>query len=195
VHPLPSSQEQTVQKFASDGDFSQPSVLALPLQSQNPEAQTPLHSPPAQPRNLMLLPEHDAPHAPQLSGSLSTFTSQPSECLLPLQSTNPGLQVPVHTPATHATPARVLCEHSCPHRPQFKMSFEIFVSHPSALKPLSTTVPLQFSQPGLQVPPHWPPRHSRVAMWLVEHGRPHPPQLSAASASQPFVCRFPSQST
>jgi hypothetical protein len=49
---------------------------------------------------LQVPPPHDVPQAPQFSGSLARFASQPSAGSR-LQSACPAVQVKPHAPATH----------------------------------------------------------------------------------------------
>ena len=44
---------------------------------------------------------HTLPHVPQLFGSVDVLISQPSLCLLALQSVHPAAQAPVQIPAAH----------------------------------------------------------------------------------------------
>src|SRR5690349_4878380 len=80
---------------------SQPSRSLLLLQSAVPALQRPVQLPAVQIGAAMLLPEQKAPQAPQFVGSLATRVSQPSPCLLLLQSAAPALQMPVQLPFAH----------------------------------------------------------------------------------------------
>src|SRR5262249_23754394 len=90
----------------------QPVPSVLPSESAQPGAQAPSHTPPVQLGCGTLLREHGRAQAPQLFGSPSSDTSQPSICLLPLQSAYPGRQAPLHTPAPHETAIRLFGEHT-----------------------------------------------------------------------------------
>jgi hypothetical protein len=110
-------------------------------------------------------------HAPQLFRSLLTSCSQPSVCLLPLQSANPTS----HTPGSHEAPmqAGVTCEvlQTIPHPPQLMTSVAVFLSHPSVCLLL-----LQSAKGIAHVPLHMPPPQVRLAMPLLEHTVGHAPQ-------------------
>ena len=95
------------------------------------------------------IPErHTWPQAPQLSGSVARFVSQPSVWRLPLQSANPDAHVPVQTPFVQVRVAMLFEEQTTPQPPQ-----------------LLTSVPRV-----TQVLPHrvWPDGHV-VTHWPFEH--------------------------
>ena len=77
---------------------SHPSACLLALQSAKPAAQIPLQTLEPQVGTGMWLDEQTIPHEPQLLASELVLTSQPSFCLLPLQSANPAPQFPLQTP-------------------------------------------------------------------------------------------------
>src|SRR5579883_2261888 len=68
--------------------------------------------------------------APQLAGSLWRFDSQPSTCLLPLQSAKPEAQTPLQMPPPQLG-VMLFAEQVRPHVPQFWGSTERFDSQPS----------------------------------------------------------------
>ena len=82
-HPTP----QPPQLIVVVRDVSQPFVCLLPSQSPKPALQPPLQTPTEQVGVAMFCDEHIRPQPPQLVTSLpETSVSQPSDCLLPLQS-------------------------------------------------------------------------------------------------------------
>jgi hypothetical protein len=92
---------QPPQFAASDAMLvSHPSPSLSPLQSANPAAQTPAHTP-AVHAALMLSSEHAAPHAPQCIRSDAMFVSHPSPSLSPLQSAKPASHAPSQIPMAH----------------------------------------------------------------------------------------------
>src|SRR5579883_1685929 len=184
------------QSFRFDAvPVSQPSVCLLPLQSAKPALQAPVQTPLVQTGVAMLLFEQTSPHPPQLLTSvLPTLTSQPSVCLLLLQSANPAAQVPLQTPAPlHVTVAMWFDEHATPHPPQL-VAVVSDVSHPLVCLLLS-----QSPKPALQAPVQTPAVHTGVAMLLFEQMTPQPPQLLTSvppmKVSQPSVCLLLLQST
>jgi hypothetical protein len=79
----------------------------------------------------MLAPEQAAPQPPQLVALKRVLTSQPSICLLPLQSSKPGLQAPTHWPTLHE--GITFCdEQTSPQAPQFDTSAPRFTQPPQA---------------------------------------------------------------
>src|SRR5579883_1008055 len=164
--------------------ISQPSVCLLLLQSAKPLLQSPLQTPPPH-EGVMLLLEHTVPHAPQSLTVVIRLVSHPSICLLLLQSPQPELQTPPHTPPAHVGTPMLLFEQTMPQPPQL-LVVVIAVSQPSVCLLL-----LQSPNPELQVPLHTPPEpHVTVAMLLLEHTSPQPPQLLVvvSAVSQPSVC-------
>src|SRR5579883_1685379 len=120
---------QAPQLFLSVLRFtSQPLVSLLLSQSANPVLQAPLHTPIEHVGVMMLLFEQSPWQVPQCAGSVLRFTSQPSTCLLPLQSAKPGLQAPAHTPLTHTTVAMLLPEQTTPQPPQLLGSLLVLIS-------------------------------------------------------------------
>jgi hypothetical protein len=108
---------------------SQPSLCLLPLQSAKPVLHCPLHAP--LPHALaMFWAEQTVPHAPQLLTSPAMLISQPSLCLLPLQSAKPVLHVPLQTPPLQLV-AMLLFEHAVEQPPQLLISVFVLISHPS----------------------------------------------------------------
>ena len=57
--------------------------------------------------------------------------SQPSICLLPLQSAKPAVQAPLHAPPPHVREAMLFDEHAVPQAPQLFGSVAIAISQPS----------------------------------------------------------------
>jgi hypothetical protein len=112
-----------------------------------------------------------APQPPQFVLLVRMFVSQPSVCLLLLQSLKPALHVPLQTLAAHVTVAIWFGEHTVPQAPQLLGLFARFDSHPSVC-----LFELQSPNPALQVPLHVP-LHVTVVMLLAEHAFPQPPQL------------------
>jgi hypothetical protein len=118
---------------------SQPSLCLLRLQSMVPEAHAPLQVPLKHVRLGMLLPEQIVLQPPQLFGSLDVAVSQPSVCLLPLQSVKPVTHGPLQTPAPHVRDAMLLPEHAVLHVPQLFGSVPVAISQPSVcLLPLQS---------------------------------------------------------
>lgn len=73
---------------------------------------------------------HTLPHMPQLFGSVRMLTSQPSICLLLLQSAKPAAQVPLQKPAVQVTVSMWLGEQTVPHAPQFVTLVEVLTHAP-----------------------------------------------------------------
>jgi hypothetical protein len=65
----------------------------------------------------MLFDEQAVPHPPQLFASFVVLISQPSLCLLPLQSTHGLTHVPLHTPLVQVA-VMWLMEQTVKHAPQ-----------------------------------------------------------------------------
>jgi hypothetical protein len=141
------------------------------LQSAHPGAHAPSHWPPEHAGLGTWFAEHLAPHPPQFPGSVSTFVSQPSVCLLLLQSANPGAHVPSQIPIEHAGVMSWL-EQTTLQPPQFATSPWVFVSQPSVC-----LLALQSANPGAQVPVQTPAVHVGIGTLLFEHAFPHAPQL------------------
>src|SRR5437899_2362317 len=80
---------------------SQPFACLLPSQSAKPGSQAPLQLPAPHVGLAMFCDEQMVPQAPQLIGSVVRVTSQPSTCLLPLQSAVLDAQAPLHRPPPH----------------------------------------------------------------------------------------------
>jgi hypothetical protein len=166
---------------------SHPSSARLPLQSAQPVAHAPAHCPLEQAGLGTWLPEQTAPHAPQLSGLLTTFVSHPSDCKVPLQSIHPAEHAPWQAPAEQATDVRCEVEQATPHPPQFAVSPCVFVSQPSV-----SSLPLQLAKPAAHAPSQTPFEHAGVTFWL-EHRTPQPPQFAGSdltSVSHPSSSRF-----
>ena len=122
---------------------SQPSVRLLPLQSAKPAVHAPLQTPPPHCAATLLL-EQVAPQPPQLFASPFTLTSQPSTCLLPLQSAKPAVHAPLQTPAVHCC-ATLLPEQTVPQPPQLFAELVVLTSQPLA------GLPSQFAKFAVQV--------------------------------------------
>ena len=161
---------------------SQPSVSLLLLQSPNPDAHAPVHTPAAQVRVAMFVPEHTlAVHAPQWSGSVCRFTSQPF-VRSPSQFAKPAVQVIPQTLAAQAAVPFVPL-HAAAQVPQLEALVVVFVSQPFA------TLLSQFPYPTLHAIPHFPPVQLAVPL-LVLHAAEQAPQFVAlvlVFVSQPFA--------
>ncbi|MDB6109807.1 MAG: hypothetical protein JWR69_1557, partial [Pedosphaera sp.] len=93
----------------------------------------------------MWLEEQRMPQPPQLLALVAMLVSQPSVCLLPLQSAKPEAQAPLQTPLLQVG-VMWLVEQTVPQLPQLAGSELMLTSQPSA------ELPLQFENPTLQVP-------------------------------------------
>jgi len=159
---------------------SQPSAT-VPLQFAKPGLQAATVQPPAEQPAVPFATTHALPQAPQLEGDVLVFTSQPS-LASPLQLPKPGLQpATVHAPPAHpATPLGI--EQTPPQIPQLVGEVLVFVSHPSAARPL------QFPKPGLQPATVHVLATQPAVPFATEHTEPQPPQLVgdvAVFTSQP----------
>src|SRR5437879_2715658 len=117
----------------------------LPSQLPKPPKQEIPHAPAAH-EAVPLVCEQALPQVPQFATVMLVFVSQPSSCLLLLQSPNPTLQLPAHEPAVQATPFMFCVEHSTPQPPQL-LVVVVGVSQPSDCLLL-----LQSAKPVLQAP-------------------------------------------
>ncbi len=168
---------------------SQPSVRLLPLQSANPGSHAPLQTPALQ-EGVTWLDEQAEGQLPQWLGSELRSVSQPSVSLSPLQSANPGSQVPLQTPALQER-VTWLAEQDVAQAPQLLGSELRSVSQPSV-----RLSPLQSAKPGAQVPLQTPALQDGVT-WLAEQTVAQPPQLLGSEltlTSQPSVRLSPLQS-
>jgi hypothetical protein len=132
-----------------------------------------------------------AAQPPQLVTSV-VFVSQPSACLLPLQSALFAAHVPLQTPLPHVRVAMLFVEHTVLHDPQLFGSLDGVTSQPSV-----SLLLLQSAVPVMHVPLHVPAPHVRVAMLLLEQDCEQPPQLFGSDVipvSQPSVRRLLLQS-
>jgi hypothetical protein len=186
---------------------SQPSVRLLLLQSAKPVVQTPISHEPLTQVRAMFVGEQAPEQLPQLSTSLFVSISQPSVCLLLLQSAKPFAHMPLHTPAPDTTPhvrvAMFVDEQLMLQPLQLFGLVKMLISHP-----LLRLFESQSAKPVMQVPTHWLLEHDAVAMLLQEHDEPQAPQLAMVPApfvqvwawllvmliSQPFARLFMSQS-
>jgi hypothetical protein len=109
---------------------SHPFVRLLPSQSLKAGAQVPVQLPPVH-DGVMLFDEQAAPQAPQCATVLVILTSQPSNCLLLLQSPKPEAHAPLHTPPEHERTGTFVDEQTVAHPPQLLMSVATLVSQPS----------------------------------------------------------------
>lgn len=150
--------------------ISQPSLCLLPLQSAKPAVQVPLHTLPEQ-AAVMWLAEQTMPQPPQLLVLVATFVSQPSLCLLPLQSAKPAVQAPLHTPEAQLWMAMWLLEQTVPQLPQLFGSVLTLTSQPFAVT-LS-----QFENPALQAAMVQVPLAQEDVALGAEHRLPQEPQL------------------
>src|SRR5262245_45133124 len=89
---------------------SQPSLSLFPLQSVQPASQVPPHIPLTQVGAAMWLFEQSLKQPPPFLVSLLASFSHPSLRLLPLQSNQPGSQVPPQVLLVHVAPVRWLVE-------------------------------------------------------------------------------------
>jgi hypothetical protein len=115
---------------------------------------------------------------------VAVLTSHPSVRLSALQSAWVPVQVPVQAPAVHAA-VMPLDEHAWLQPPQWATVLAVSTSQPSVC-----LLPLQSARLVRQVPLQTPEAQVRVAMKLLEHTVPQPPQLSGSPAvlvSQPLV--------
>ncbi len=132
------------------------------------------------------------PQVPQLLLLLLRLISQPSVCLLPLQSAKPVAQAPLQLPPPHVGVGMLFDEHTIPHPPQLLGLLATLTSHPSIC-----LLPLQSAKPPAQAPLQVPPLHAGAGMLLDEHTVPQPPQLVgllATLTSHPSICLLPLQS-
>src|SRR5579883_74988 len=121
------------------------------------------------------------PQAPQFAASLLRSTSQPSTCLLPLQSAWRIAQTPLQTPAAQVTAATLLFEQAMPQPPQFWGSTSTWVWQPPA------HLPLQSTKPALQAQVQAPFTQAVVPLGFAQVV-PQAPQLPTSEvrlASQP----------
>src|SRR6185437_3767806 len=109
---------------------SHPFVALLPSQSAYPVEQVPPHTPALQVTVAIWLDEQGRPHPPQLAGLVCTLVSQPSDCLLALQSAKPVAQTPLQTALPQVTVAMLSDEHVTLQPPQLLGSLAIAVSQP-----------------------------------------------------------------
>lgn len=183
VHALP----HAPQLATVDSEASHPSVCLFPLQSAHPAEHVPPQAPLLQVGDAMWLFEQDFPQAPQFVTVVSV-ASQPSVCLLPLQSYQPAKQAPLQVPAVQLA-VTWLVEQTTPHPPQLE-TLVVAVSQPSVI-----LLALQSAHPALHAPSQVPVVQL-AEMWFVEQVFPHPPQLVgvASDASQPSDRLSPLQS-
>jgi hypothetical protein len=126
---------------------------------------------------LGVAPPHTWPQVPQLPALVLVLTSQPSSCLLLLQSANPALQTPAwHDEDEHARVMFAL-EQLRPQAPQLLTSLAKLTSQPSVRR-----LPLQSPNPFAQAPTQLPVEHAGAGTWLDEHTAPHEPQLIGSVA-------------
>jgi hypothetical protein len=124
------------------------------------------------------------PPAPQLLFVLRAV-SQPSACLLLLQSPKPIAQAPLQRPPPQVGEGMWLLEQTRPHPPQLAGLVATLTSHPS-----TCLLALQSANPVAQAPLQTPPLHDVEGMLLGEQTVPHPPQLAglvATLTSQPSI--------
>jgi hypothetical protein len=81
--------------------ISHPSAIC-PLQFRKPSTHAPPHTPSLHDGSACAGAAHVTPQPPQFVASLVVAASQPSVCLLPLQSAKPGVHDPSHAPPEHA---------------------------------------------------------------------------------------------
>jgi hypothetical protein len=167
----------------------QPFICFVLSQFALPATHVPLHAPAAHVRVAMLLFEQMTPQVPQLFGSVADAISQPSVCLLLLQSEKPAAHVPLQTPAPHVRVDMWLFEHETPHPPQLFgsvcLSWHVELQHVVAVPP---------SPPHAL--PHMPQLKlsSEVSMHVLpQHAiGPAPASLTPPSGKQSAMFRQPS---
>jgi len=119
----------------------------------------------------MLLPEHAAPHPPQLA-TVFRSVSHPSAPLFPLQSPHPA----AHTPGLQEPPEQAgvtwFVEQALPQALQFATLLVRSISQPSLC-----LFPLQSAHPAAHTPALQEPPEQAGATWFVEQAIPQPPQL------------------
>jgi hypothetical protein len=118
------------------------------------------------------------PQAPQFVSLVVRFVSQPSVCLLLLQSANPAVHTPLQTPAPQVRVAMLFAEQTAPHAPQLFGSVLRLTSQPSV-----SLLSLQSANPALHPPLHLKLLQLGVEMWFAEQVLPHPPQFDASVAT------------
>jgi hypothetical protein len=102
---------------------------SMPSQSANPAAQlSTTHRPPAQ-AAVACASAHGRAHPPQLSGSASVLTSQPSVGLV-LQFADGAMQAPIRQAPFWHVESAFGNVHTLPHAPQFDGSLRVFTSQP-----------------------------------------------------------------
>src|SRR5438477_465789 len=106
--------------------------------------------------------------------------SQPSDCLLLLQSAKPASHIPVHAPLPHSGVAMWLPLQTVVHTPQWLGSPSREIS-----QPLVRRSPSQSPKPVTQAPVHPPLMQLRDPIFtlLLEHTWLQPPQLSGSPLS------------
>jgi len=154
--------------------ISQPSTCLLLLQSAKPATHAPLHRPPLQLGLTMWLFEQTAPQAPQLATLVVTLTSQPSSCLLPLQSANPATHEPVHEPPVQPGLATWFAEQTTPQAPQFATLVATLISQPLELERSQSAKPAL--QDAILQAPFW----QLGALLGKLHAVPQPPQFATS---------------
>src|SRR5438105_1520220 len=108
---------------------SQPLPCLLPSQSAKPTLQAPSQVPVVHVGVAMFWFEQRTPQPPQLAID-QTLVSQPSFCLLALQSPQPASHTPVHWLFAHVGALMWLLEQTTPQPPQSAVLAEVLVSQP-----------------------------------------------------------------
>ena len=156
--------------------ISQPSVFLLLLQSAKPELHAPLQTLAAHEGEAMFVPEQTDPQLPQLLALFVVLISQPSVFLLPLQSANPALHVPLHTPPPQVGDAMLAAEHTAPQLPQLLALVLTLISQPlprllsQSAKPLEQAqlkLPTVLVQAMLAPQPPLLTRHSLISLQVL----------------------------
>jgi hypothetical protein len=136
--------------------------------------------------------EQTVPHEPQFEAFVASTISQPSVCLLLLQSAVPALQLPLQAPAAQLGLVMLLFEQTVPHEPQFEAFVASTTSQPSVC-----LFALQSAVPALQLPLQTPAAQLGVAILVFEQAVPHAPQFATVVlrfVSQPSLCLLALQS-
>ncbi len=161
---------------------SQP-FAAVASQSVNPAAHVPTAQRPATHAAVAFASMQRLPHAPQFTGSVAVFTSQPSVSM-PLQLPNPVLHWMSQVALTQTLVALARMGQAFLHIPQLPTLSESRASQPFAATMSQSPYPAVHS--NVQRPiVHWPMKPGPLA-----HALPHIPQcvpLLFVSVSQPFV--------
>ncbi|MBK6533450.1 MAG: hypothetical protein IPF99_28825, partial [Deltaproteobacteria bacterium] len=158
-------------------------VVSEPSQLPKPEKQAGLHDELAQVAVALAGAGQALPHAPQWAVEVAVLVSQPSVCLLPLQSPKPASQVPAAQLPPEQARATWLVEHTKPQPPQWVTVVLKSTSHPLA------ALPSQLPNPALHAMPHVEP--AQVAVALARAGQALPQARNGPSTSWRSRTRWP----